>query len=494
MSLVNMNRDLNVFSGETALIDFHNPSKHNNVPLVELPPSLNTFADKGVRIFIKLMNLLPLANVKSIPAFHMLDQAKKRGDLNNISTIVEASSGNTVLSLTAIAHNFGIQNTKSLVSNEISPAKLKLLQLYGTVPVVYKEPICADPKDPNSRLYRARDMGKEVGVYNPDQYSNLDNPHSHYQITGKQIWDQTEGKISIFVSSLGTTGTVIGASKYLQKRNSKVVTIAGVRKPNNLVPGLRTVNLLREIEHDWEKYVNHIEEIGTADSYLSSLKLIRLGLFVGPSAGLGYMALINYLSKMELSGELDDLRNQDGQIVAVFIGCDSPSPYIDEYFKYVPKEYFPEIENAHLLEQEISETSDNELATSSIDALDAYKMIYPYTIAEFIEKQENNVDLQLRPGKYLLDVRNLDEYEETHLYGAQHIELSHLIKDITIILKELYGQEVYVYCHSGQRSRKAVELLIKNGVNAINIEGGIMSWSANHLPRYSIDLCLIKEK
>jgi cysteine synthase A len=97
-------------------------------PIVELPPKMNPYYQDGVRIFAKLLHTLPLNNVKSIPAFTMLYDTER--DLTNVHTLIENSSGNTVLSLAVIAKLFGIETTKAFVSNEITIGKLKLLRLF----------------------------------------------------------------------------------------------------------------------------------------------------------------------------------------------------------------------------------------------------------------------------------------------------------------------------------------------------------------------------
>jgi cysteine synthase len=109
------------------LYDFLNP---NNIvsPIVELPPKMNPYYQDGIKIFAKLLNTLPLTNVKSIPAFTMLNDADR--DVSKIHTIIENSSGNTALSLAVIAKLFGIETTKAFVSNEVTMGKLKLLRLF----------------------------------------------------------------------------------------------------------------------------------------------------------------------------------------------------------------------------------------------------------------------------------------------------------------------------------------------------------------------------
>ena len=117
----------NVFSGPDALRRFVNPDAHPPLPLVELPAALNPFAERKVRIFAKLLYLLPLLNLKSIPVLGMLEQAS----LDGVHTLVENSSGNTAFSLAIMARLFGIRAVRAIVPIDIAPGKLELLRLAG---------------------------------------------------------------------------------------------------------------------------------------------------------------------------------------------------------------------------------------------------------------------------------------------------------------------------------------------------------------------------
>lgn len=295
------------------------------------------------------MNTLPLNNVKSLPALNILVEAKNKGDLDNINVVIENSSGNTVFSLAIIARLLGIPTTKAIVSHEVSLGKLKVLRLFGTEVIVNQEPICPDPSDKNSGIYKAKQWAKEYGWFNPGQYDNHDNPKAHEKWTGKQIWEQTKGQISVFCAGLGTTGTMTGAGKFLKSKNSKIKNIGVVRSPNNPVPGPRTRNLLNQIAFNWESIVDFIEEIGTTDSFKTSMDLCRYGLLVGPSSGFALKGLLNFLSKFKEKNKLDELKNDNNEIICVFIACDTPFPYIDEYFDYLDETNFPPIENENLL-------------------------------------------------------------------------------------------------------------------------------------------------
>ncbi len=130
----------NVWSGPHAVRDFLDPDLGMPTPLVELPDNLNPFYKDGVRIFAKLMHFLPLANVKSLPAYNMLREKELQGKLAGVRSLVENSSGNTVFSLAVIGKIFGIPHTKAIVSHEVSRGKLPLLRLFGTEILVNEEP------------------------------------------------------------------------------------------------------------------------------------------------------------------------------------------------------------------------------------------------------------------------------------------------------------------------------------------------------------------
>ncbi len=337
---------INVFEGPDALQDFLNPGKHPNLPMVELPTSLNPLFGDKVRIFAKLMGMSPLGNVKAVPAFNMIREMYRRGDLDNVARLVENSSGNTVLSMALAARQFGVERTQSYVPNEISWNKLLMLLFFGVEPIVNVEPQNPSETDPASGVVKARVDGEAEDAINPGQYDNPDNPAAHEKWTGPQIWEQTGGKIDIFCAGLGTTGTLIGNSKFLKKQNPKLRVVGIMRAPDQYVPGVRTENLLKLVGFDWREHVDFIEGIETTESYRTSMALSRLGILAGPSSGLALAGLLQHLDGVKNSGGLDDLRNaESGEITCVFPCPDSPIPYLDEYFKYVDRAEFPPIQN-----------------------------------------------------------------------------------------------------------------------------------------------------
>ena len=344
-----MYENLNVFQGVESIKDYLNPGKAAYLPLVEIPPQLNRFAADNVRIFAKMMTFSGLHNVKAIPAYNMIFARHERGELEGITDIIENSSGNTVSSLAIAARLFGINNAHAIVPDEVSWNKLQMLLFYGIRPIVNQEPRQPEKNDPRSGVQKARAKGEETGWLNPGQYNNPDNPNAHERWIGQQIWEQTESKITVFAAGLGTTGTIIGNSKYLKNQNGKIQVIGVRRAPGEYVPGPRTADLLKLIGFDWQPHVDVLQDVTTADAYRLSMELSRAGLIAGPSSGLSLMGLFHYLQAQQANQTLDKIRNSEGEVHCTFICPDTPFPYFDEYFKYLDPSNFPEIENEEWL-------------------------------------------------------------------------------------------------------------------------------------------------
>ncbi len=485
--------NLNIFKGKHAIKDFLNPEKNPMIPIVEIPEKLNLFSKDGVKIYAKLMNMLPLGNVKSLPALNMLMEAEKNDNLQNVNSIIENSSGNTVFSLAVIGRMFGIPTTKAIVSHEVTWGKLQLLRLLGTEILVNEEPICPDPNDKTSGIYLAKKIGEKKEWFNPGQYDNEANPEAHEKWTGPQIWKQTEGNISVFCAGLGTTGTILGTSKYLKSQSKKIVTVGIARKQNNPVPGVRTPNLLKQIAFDWNNYVDHVKECGTKESFEKSLGLCRCGLMVGPSSGFALAGLINFLTEQKELGKLDELRNKDGEIVAVFICPDSPLPYLNEYFEYLDDSYFPKIENERLLinKPETKEKKNILLSViNEISAEKAYDMLYPIAKKELWKLVNENKKIPTNKNVIIIDVRTDNEFQHFHLPGSIHIELQNLITELPKLKKGTKGKKVLFVCKTGNRSGSATQMAKAEKIDAINLVGGVTEWSRLNLPRIRPLICI----
>ena len=308
----------NVFSGPDAIKDLLNPDHNPPLPLVELPAELNPLSAQKVRIFAKLLYLLPLMNLKSLPVLTMLQGVSDQ--LEGVHTIVENSSGNTAFSMAIMARLFGIRSVRAIVPVDIAPGKLELLRLAGA------DVRFAPPEGGGVAL--ARRIGERPGFLNLDQYCNPANIAAHARWTTQQAWEQTKGKLTIYCAGLGTTGTALGAIRFFRE-NANTVTVVGVYcLPNNAIPGVRTIERLQEVSFDWESEVPNRVGAGAVESYKKSLGLCRAGLMAGPSSGFALAGLLRFL---EGQANLDPFRNAEGEVVAVFVCCDTPFPYLDKY-------------------------------------------------------------------------------------------------------------------------------------------------------------------
>ena len=308
----------NVFSGPDAVKHFLDPDRNPPLPLVELPISLNPFSEQKVRIFAKLLYLLPLMNLKSLPVLAMLQGASD--ELDGVHTIVENSSGNTAFSMAIMARLFGIWSVRAIVPLDIAPGKLELLRLAGA------DVRFAPPEGGGVAL--ARRIGQRPGFLNLDQYGNQANVTAHAQWTTQQTWEQTKRKLTIYCAGLGTTGTALGAIQFFRKNASSVTVVGVYCLPNSAIPGVRSIERLQEVSFDWEAEIPHRVGAGTAESYKRSLDLCRAGLMAGPSSGFALAGLLRFLAGQ---ADLDSFRNSDGDVVAVFVCCDTPFPYLDKY-------------------------------------------------------------------------------------------------------------------------------------------------------------------
>jgi len=448
-------------------------------PLVEIPDALNPYRKDGVRIYAKLMNMTPLGNVKSFPAVNMLHNLK---DQKDVHTIVENSSGNTVFSLAVVGRLLGISNTKAFVSHEVSSGKLQLLRVLGIQPIINEEPICPDPEDKESGIYKAKIKGKQKGWFNPGQYDNKFNPQSHYKWTGPQIWEQTHGDIDVFCTGLGTTGTMVGIGSYLKEKNPRIKNIGVVRQPNNPVPGVRTSNLLTQIAFNWQGIVDATEEVGTVDSFKFSLELCRHGLLVGPSSGFALNGLLQYLAKAKHKN-----------IRCVFICADSPLPYLNEYFEYLDETAFPTIENANLLINKPNDTHQRVEKTNHLDwgiaVEDAFSKIYKEPKDRIWQLVKQNNEVHSTDKIVLLDVRTPEEYLDAHAPNSINIDHITALSKIKHLSESYKEKEVYVICRSGKRSDLVTTALREEGITAYNINGGMIEWSQKNYPRWRPEIC-----
>ena len=191
-----------------------------NTPLVKVNKVL---PNPDWKIFAKLEFFNPGGSIKDRMATYMLEVAEKRGDVTPKTVVVENSSGNTGAALSMIAAARGMEG-KITCSEKTSQEKVDRMQALGTNVTVCPAGVPHD--DPQSYYSTAARIAKETdNSYYPDQYNNKDNAEAHYHTTGPEIWEQSEGEIDVFVSSMGTGGTISGVGRFLKEKNPDVKII-----------------------------------------------------------------------------------------------------------------------------------------------------------------------------------------------------------------------------------------------------------------------------
>ncbi len=189
--------------------------------------------ERGNVILCKLEGNNPAGSVKDRPALSMIERAEQRGDISPGDTLIEATSGNTGIALAMAAAIKGYRMVLIMPDNMSMERKTAMTAYGAELITVTREQGMEYARDLALEM-QAKGQGKVL-----DQFANQDNPEAHYSGTGPEIWEQTQGRITHFVSSMGTTGTIMGTSRYLKEQN-KAVTIVGLQpEDGSQIPGIR---------------------------------------------------------------------------------------------------------------------------------------------------------------------------------------------------------------------------------------------------------------
>ena len=274
---------------------------------------------------------------------NMLESAVVPG---KTKTIVEYSSGSTVISMSMIARVMhGIGDTRAFLSNKTSEAKLRLMQFFGLGITLFGGPSQPEPYDERGGIQNARAMATQSDdIVNPNQYENDDNWHAHIRWTGPQILKQLP-EINVICAGMGTSGTMTGLGTYFKGAKPSVLRLGVCTAPGDRVPGPRSFALMKPVEFPWKDALDALEEVNSHDSYTLSLDLCREGIVCGPSSGFNLKGLCQMLEKRKQAGTLSQLVGPDGSVHCVFLCCDLPYQYIGEYFEKLGPEKFPPVQN-----------------------------------------------------------------------------------------------------------------------------------------------------
>jgi cysteine synthase B len=266
-----------------------------NTPLVKLQRLGKDIADNnGNTILLKLEGNNPAGSVKDRPAYSMITRAEARGDIKPGDTLIEATSGNTGIALAMVAAMRGYKMILVMPENQ-SVERRQSMKAYGAELVL-------TPKDGSMEL--ARDVAMKMQAEGEgivlDQFGNSDNPLAHYEGTGPEIWRDTGGKVTHFVSSMGTTGTIMGTSRFLKAQNPDI-RIVGVQPEDGAqIPGIRKWPEAYLPKIYDAKCVDELIYVGQKNAEETTRKLATMeGIFAGISSGGALYAALQLSKRVE---------------------------------------------------------------------------------------------------------------------------------------------------------------------------------------------------
>lgn len=278
-----------------------------NTPLVE---AQSIFKKDGVKLLLKLEGNNPGGSVKDRAAYFMISEAIKKKNIKKGDTLVEATSGNTGIALALMAKVLGVNMVITMPENS-TIERVKTMRAYGA-----KVILTPAENGMEGAIDHALKLKYKKGYFRLNQFDNFDNPKAHFTTTGPEIWRDTEGEVTHFVSAMGTTGTITGVSDFLKSKNKNIQIIGAQPKDGAKIPGIRK----------WpEEYLpaifkaNKIDKVLEVSEEEAKEMTIRLaqeeGIFAGISSG-GSVA-----TALKIANSIDE-----GVVVAII--CDRGDRYL----------------------------------------------------------------------------------------------------------------------------------------------------------------------
>ncbi|MFC7000085.1 cysteine synthase CysM [Rufibacter roseus] len=278
-----------------------------NTPLIEIK---NLNPNPKVKILGKMEGQNPAGSVKDRPAYAMLKNALERGEIKKGDKLVEATSGNTGIALAMVAQALGLHITLIMPDNSTAE-RVRAMEAYGAKLILTP----AEKTIEHSRAV-AEDMAANQGYHLLNQFGNPDNYRAHYASTGPEIWKDTQGKVTHFVSAMGTTGTIMGVSRYLKEQSQAVQIVGTQPSEGSNIPGIRrwSPEYLPEIYEPAR--VDRIIDVSEADAVAMTRRMAKEeGILAGMSSGGALYAATKLAQELE-----------EGLIV--FIVCDRGDRYL----------------------------------------------------------------------------------------------------------------------------------------------------------------------
>ncbi|RFU87859.1 cystathionine beta-synthase [Streptomyces triticagri] len=306
----------------------------------------------GATVLAKVEYFNPGGSVKDRIALRMIEAAEQSGALRPGGTIVEPTSGNTGVGLAIVAQQKGYKCI-FVCPDKVSTDKINVLRAYGAEVVVC--PTAVDPEHPDSYYNVSDRLVRETpGAWKPDQYSNPDNPRSHYETTGPELWKQTEGRITHFVAGIGTGGTISGTGRYLKEISDGKVRIIGADPEGSVYSGgSGRPYLVEGVGEDFwpsaydREVTDEIIAVSDKDSFQMTRRLAREeGLLVGGSCGMAVVAALEAAKTLDPDdvvvvllpdsgrGYLSKIFNDDWMADYGFLEESGPSESVGDVLRY----------------------------------------------------------------------------------------------------------------------------------------------------------------
>jgi cystathionine beta-synthase len=279
----------------------------------------------SVPVYVKVESGNPGGSIKDRVAVAMVAEAERRGYLKAGGTIIEATAGNTGVGLAMVAAVKGYRCI-FVLPDKMSQEKIALLRGYGAEVVV--TPTNVAPDSPDSYNGVADRLTREIpGAWRPNQFTNQANPEIHYRTTGPEIWQQTEGRITVFVSGVGTGGTITGVGRYLKEQNPDIKIIGADPEGSVLSGGSPRPWKVEGIGEDFvpktfnSQLVDEWIRVGDAESFHVAREMARReGMLLGGSSGTNVAAALRYARRLT------------GDQLVVAIGCDTGRNYLSKFY------------------------------------------------------------------------------------------------------------------------------------------------------------------
>ncbi|TYR32641.1 cysteine synthase CysM [Sphingobacterium phlebotomi] len=275
-----------------------------NTPLVEI----TSFRDNPkVKIFAKMEGNNPAGSVKDRAALNMIRSALERGEITKESRLIEATSGNTGIALAMIAGLYGLELELVMPSTSTRERTLTMEAYGAKVTLLDNMETCRD---------YAEEKAASGDYYILNQFANPDNYKAHIKSTGPEIWRDTEGKITHFVSAMGTTGTIMGCSMFLKDKNPSIQIVGCQPTEESSIPGIRRWPAAYLPKIFDASRVDRVIDIAQQDAVKRTRELVRQeGIFAGMSTGGAFHAAL------QVANEIDEG-------ILVFVACDRGDRYL----------------------------------------------------------------------------------------------------------------------------------------------------------------------